>query len=252
MKKIIAAFDGLKYSDSTKEYAIYVAKNTDGHLVGVFMDDSIYTSYKIYELVAKEGVSQKKLIQLAEKDKATRAWAAANFEKECQTNKLEYSLHHDKNIAIQELKQESIYADILVINVSETLTHYTEKLPTRFIRDLLADTQCPVLIVPDKYKPVKKIVLLYDGEPSSVNAIKMFSYLLPQLKDLETEVIAVNNPGAGQHIPDNRLIKEYIRRQYPKVKYSVLKGFAEDEIVTHLKKKTKIHWWYWVPAQEVR
>jgi hypothetical protein len=207
---------------------------------------------KFMSWLQKKVYHKKKLIQLAEKDKATRAWAAANFEKECQTNKLEYSLHHDKNIAIQELKQESIYADILVINVSETLTHYTEKLPTRFIRDLLADTQCPVLIVPDKYKPVKKIILLYDGEPSSVNAIKMFSYLLPQLKDLETEVIAVNNPGAGQHIPDNRLIKEYIRRQYPKVKYSVLKGFAEDEIVTHLKKKTKIHWWYWVPAQEVR
>jgi hypothetical protein len=239
MKKIIAAFDGLKYSDSTKEYAIYFAKNTHAHLVGVFMDDSIYTSYKIYELINKEGVSQKKLNEFAEKDKATRAMAAANFEKACQAEKLEYSLHHDKNIAIQELKHESIYTDMLVINMNETLTHYTEKLPTRFIRDLLTDAQCPVLIVPNKYKPVKKVVLLYDGEPSSVHAIKMFSYLLPQLKDLETEVIAVNNPDTGLHMPDNKLVKEFMKRHYPKATYNVLKGFAENEIVTHLKKQSE-------------
>jgi hypothetical protein len=56
---------------------------------------------------------------------------------------------HDRNIAIQELKHESIYT-LLIIDSKETLTHYTEKLPTRFIRDLLSDAQCPVLIVPKK------------------------------------------------------------------------------------------------------
>ena len=177
MKKIIAAFDGLKYSQSTRDYAIYLAKQTNTHLVGVFMDDPTYTSYKIYELIAKEGVSEDKLKKFEAKDKATRAAAAENFEKACQQSGLEYTLHHDRNIAIQELKHESIYTYLLIIDSKETLTHYIEKLPTRFIRDLLGDAQCPVLIVPQKYKPVQKIIVLYDGEPSSVHAIKMLSYL---------------------------------------------------------------------------
>ena len=33
MKKVIAAFDGLKYSGSTRVYAIYLAKQTNTHLV---------------------------------------------------------------------------------------------------------------------------------------------------------------------------------------------------------------------------
>lgn len=61
MKKIIAAFDGLKYSEATKEYAIDLAKQTNTHLVGIFMDDTIYTSYKIYELIVKEGASEDKV-----------------------------------------------------------------------------------------------------------------------------------------------------------------------------------------------
>ena len=239
MKKIIAAFDGLKYSESTSDYSIYLAKQTNTHLVGVFMDDQIYTSYKIYDLIAKEGVSEDKLKKFEAKDKATRAAAAENFEKACQQSGLEYTVHHDCNIAIQDLKHESIYADLLIIDSKETFTHYTEKLPIRFIRDLLGDAQCKVLIVPQKYKPVEKIILLYDGEPSSVHAIKMFNYLLPQLKQLETEVISVNQINTTLHMPDNKLMKEFLKRHYPKAKYTVMKGWAEDEIVKHLKQTTE-------------
>ena len=61
MKKNIAAFDGLKYSESTRDYAIYLAKQTNTHLVGAFMDDPTYTSYKIYELTVKQGASENNL-----------------------------------------------------------------------------------------------------------------------------------------------------------------------------------------------
>jgi hypothetical protein len=235
MKKIIAAFDGLKYSESTRDYAVYIAKQTSTHLVGVFMDDPTYTSYKMYELVVKEHMKEDELKKFEEKDKAIRAAAAHNFEHACQKEKLEYSIHHDRRIAIQDLKHESIYADLLVIDSNETLTHYTEKLPTSFIRDLLGDVQCPVFLVPQKYKPLQKIILLYDGGPSSVYAIKMFSYLLPQLTHIATEVISINPINSTLHIPDNKLMKEFMKRHYPKAKYIVMKGWAEDEIVKHLK-----------------
>lgn len=235
MKKIIAAFDGLKYSESTRDYAVYLAKQTNTHLVGVFLDDPTYTSYKIYELITKDGVSEDKLRKLDAKDKATRHIASANFEKACRHAGLQYTVHHDHNIALQELKHESIYADLVIIDSKETLTHYTEKLPTRFIRDLLSDAQCPVLVAPQKYKPIQKIILLYDGSPSSVHAIKMFSYLLPELKDADTEVISVKPVDSTLHMPDSKLMKEFMKRHFPKAKYTVMKGFAEDEILKHLK-----------------
>lgn len=236
MKKIIAAFDGLKYSESTRDYAIYMAKQTNTHLVGVFMDDRIYNSYKVYELMVKDDKSGDKMKKLEAKDKATRDAAAKDFEKACQKEGLEYTIHHDHNIAINELKHESIYADLLIIDSKETLTHYTEKQPTRFIRDLLNDAQCPVLLVPQKKSPIQKVVLLYDGEPASVHAIKMYSYLLPELKDIETEVISVNPANTTLHMPDNKLMKEFMKRHHPKAKYTVLKGLAEDEIIKHLKR----------------
>ena len=209
------------------------------------MDDPTYTSYKIYEMIVKEGVSDEKLKKFEAKVKATRDAAAEDFDKACQQPDLEYGIHHDHKIAIQKLKHENICADLLIIDSAETLTHYTEKLPTRFKRDLLSNAQCPVLVVPSKYKPIQKIILLYDGEPSSVHAIKMFSYLLPQLKPLDTEVLSIKPVDTTLHMPDNKLIKKFMKSHYPKAKYTAMKGWAQNEIVKYLKQNRKMSLWYW-------
>jgi hypothetical protein len=235
MKNIIAAFDGLKYADSTQDYAINITKQTSAHLVGVFLDYPTYNSFKINEVVEDKDFSLGKINKLEEKDKIKRYESASLFTKACEHAKLEFSVHHDHTIALHDLKQESVYADIIVISANETLTHYEEKPPTRFIRDLLSDTQCPIIIIPHKFKPIDKIILLYDGEPNSVYAIKMFSYLLPQLKHLETEVISVKHLDEDTHLPNNKLMKEFMKRHYPKAKYIIMKGWAEEEIVAYLK-----------------
>ncbi len=235
MNKIIAAFDGLKYAAATRDYSIALVKISNAHLFGVFLDDPTYTSYKIYELVADEGVSEEKMNQLDAKDKTTRADAAKDFEQHCQKAAIEYSIHHDHQVAIQDLKHESVYADLLLIGASETVTHYEEKLPTRFIRDLLVDAQCPVLLLPDQFTPIGKVVLLYDGEPSSVHAIKMFSYLLPGLGDVDTSLVSVNPPESNLHLKDSKLMKEYMKQHFPDVQTSVFKGLPEIEIVEYLK-----------------
>jgi nucleotide-binding universal stress UspA family protein len=235
MKKIIVAIDGLKFSDSAAEYATRIAKDTAAHLVGVFLDDKTYTSYKIYDVVVKEGASEEKLRHFDERDNDTRWEAARRFESACRAAHLNYSVHHDRGIALRELLHESIYADLLIIDSHETLTHYEEKQPTKFIRDLLADVQCPVLLVPHKYKEIDKIVLLYDGEPSSIYAIKMFSYLLPLFEYEDAELVSVKSVDQSLHLPENRLMKEFMKRHFPEVTYNVIKGYAEDEVVKELK-----------------
>jgi len=237
MKKIIAAIDGLKYSDSTATYAIHLAKHMNAHLVGIFLDDFTYTSYKIYDLVEENMTIEDTKLRWDEKDRETRNESAARFENNCQEAGLHYSIHHDRSIAMQELLHESIYADLLIVNSGETLTHYEENAPTRFIRGLLSEAQCPVLVVPNQFSPIESMVLLFDGEPTSVFAIRTSSYLLPSLKQLDTEVVSVKTLNQTLHVPDNRLMKEFMKRHYPKATYTVLKGIPEIEIVNHLKEK---------------
>jgi nucleotide-binding universal stress UspA family protein len=240
MKKFIAAFDGLRFCESTLQYAIFLSQQSKAHLVGVFLEDFTRRSYGFKELGAHEAADLDRFVaEMDTEDREQRKESVERFEQACQKAGLNYSVHRDRNVALQEILEESIYADLLMVSAAEAMTGHEEPAPTRFVRDLLNDVQCPVVLVPEEYKPVNKIMLLYDGEPSSVYAVRAFSYLFESLKNYETEVLTVKQPEASDHLPHNRLMKEFIKRHYPKAEYVIQKGDAEDEIIRYLKKEEK-------------
>ncbi len=236
MKKFLAVFDGYKFSKSTMDYAIQLSKLHEAGLVGVFLDDFIYHTYS-YSQIFDEAVDADNVInKLDKKDKQKRDKAVSVFQKACTQAGVNYSVHRDENIAIQELKQESLFADLIIINKSETFTRYKEKPPTHFIKNLLADVQCPVLVVPDMFSPIDKIILLYDGKPSSLYAIKMFSYLLKTLKTLPIVVYTVKEDiRSNLRLPGQKLMREFIKRHYPGAEIVVDKGDPEKKINGYLK-----------------
>lgn len=234
MKKFLAVFDGFKMSASTLDYAIQLARAANAHLVGVFLDEFTYRSYSVTGVVKTYKDYESALKILDEKDKKKRDAAANSFRKACGEAGIKFSIRRNKTIAIQGLKHESMFADLVIINEYETFTRIKEEPPTRFIKDLLTDVQCPVLVVPNKYKLIDKIVLLYDGSPSSLYACKMFGYLLGNLVEHHVEVLTIKNRDNSLSLPDNKLMREFIKSNFPRAKFSVKKGNAEEKVVAHL------------------
>jgi len=237
MEKIIAAIDGLKFSRSTAEYSAQITRETNAHLVGIFLEDFSYHSLSVYDLVPKEGSLDDIISKTEENDKQARRQAVIDFTEICRQAKINYSIRHDQNFAIKELLHESVYADLLIIDKTESLSRFEQDVPSDFIRELLVNVECPVLVVPKEFQEIEKIILLYDGDPSSVFAIKMFCYNFSALKKLPVEVLSIKSPDKDLHIPDNRLMKEFLKRHFPDAEYTVLHGNPEFEIVEYLKNK---------------
>ncbi|CAN5589096.1 hypothetical protein BH10BAC3_BH10BAC3_32780 [soil metagenome] len=235
MKKIIAALDGLYLSESTTEYAINLTKNGNGHLVGVFLDDIAYHTYKFSDIISEQGaISDEKLKMLDKKDENTRLHAILTFRGKCEAAGINFSTHRDRNVALKDLLHESIYSDLLVIDRKEDFNIYKNEIPSDFLRELLTDVECPVLVVPGSYTPIQKVIILYDGEPSSVHAVKMFSYTLLPLKHLPIEIVSVKSGKDSLHLPDNHLMKEFMKRHFADAKYVILKGEPEETILESL------------------
>ncbi|MBD1384325.1 universal stress protein [Mucilaginibacter rigui] len=235
MKKISAVFNGLKFSDSTLAYAIKLAESSKALLSGVFLESFLYNSYGLADLVGKHGLSQVKMKHLLEKDKATRMKAADIFERACKKAQLNYTIHHAPSFSGQGVLKESIYSDLLLISSAETFSHLPEQPPTRFIRELLAATQCPVLIIPKKYQDIEKVALLYDGKPAAVYAIKQFNYMMPWLRSKPVEVVSVFDTQAPAELPNEQLVSEFIACHYPAATYTLLNGDPEEELPIYLK-----------------
>lgn len=236
MKKISAVFDGLKFSTGTLEYSVQIAAKSNALLSGVFLDDFTYHSYKLYDMVGSQGISREKMKQLLNKDKEKRLQSAASFKFACIKEHVNHVIHHDKNIAVPGLLRQSIYSDLMLVSADETFTHIDEERPTRFIREILADIQCPVMIVPHEYRAIEKVVLLYDGKPSSVFAVKMFNYMMPWMHDITTEVVTVLDKGNSIDFPENDLMREFVTCHYPNTTYTLLYGEPEEQLISYLKK----------------
>lgn len=234
MKKVSAAFDGLKFSESTLQYAISIAMQSKSVLTGVFLEDFTYHSYKLFDMVGSQGVSKEKVKELMDRDAAQRTKSADEFKYACIKNHVGHLIHHDRSIAAQELLRETIFSDLLLISANETFSHFPEERPTSFIKSFLGSIQCPVILLPEVYHEFNGATLLYDGTPSSVYAIKMFNYLMPWMKEMPAEVVTVQEPTLTDRLPDDELIKEFINCHYPDAKYTILHGVPEVVIPEYL------------------
>lgn len=236
MKKFLAVFDGYQFSSGTMKYGIQLAKRANAQLVGVFLDESSYRSFNIASVISKEPEPDKKIKALEEKDRQKREEAVRQFQAACGKAGISFVVHRNKGIAIQELIQETMFADLLIIDKYESFSRRRQKPPTSFIRQLLASLQCPAIVVPSVYKALDKIVLLYDGQPSSTYAFRQFSYLLGDLEDVPVEVVTVKNEEkATTRLPHNKLVREWMKKHFPKAEFTLLKGDPEAKIASHLK-----------------
>lgn len=237
MKHIIVAFDGLKFSENAMQCALFIAKAENAHLTGIFLDDFLYNSFNMYQVMYKEKKSKKEIDALQEEDRLERKKATGTFVKACNEHRIEYTVRHDKSIALQELLHESIYADLLILDAAETFSYLSESKPTRFIKDLLAEVRCPVLLTCGHFSGFEKTVLLYDGGPAAVFAAKTFCHTLSSQVKLPTEVITVKHAYDSLHLPDKTLIREFIKRHFPKASFATVKGNAEHKIVMEIQQE---------------
>jgi nucleotide-binding universal stress UspA family protein len=232
-KKFLAVFDGLKYAPGTTAYSIEMARMADAYVTGVFLDDFTYHSHSL------KGHSYEQLLidrkELQQHDTLSRKESVKEFKKTCDKAGVEHIVHHDQSFAIREAIHESAYADMLILSKNETFTQYEQDIPSSFLKEILAESECPVMVVPTEFRAVNKIIMLYDGEPASVYAIKLFSYLFPNMRQLPVEVITIKPYELDRHLPEGRLMKELMNRHFKEVAYTTIQGDPEKEVIEQLK-----------------
>lgn len=238
MRKIIAAFDGLKYSDSTAAYSIWFAGQLAGKLTGVFLEDTTYHSFKLVDISDEDVGYEQNLAYRMEVDKADRSYAVRLFNEACLEAGVPAIVHRHTDIPIRDLLRETLFSDLLIIQNNETFRHYSEAAPTNFIVQLLESSECSVLLVPNYFRVPERIVFLYDGTPQSVFAIKHFTYLLGRLK-LPIQVLSDVSYKEEKELPKRPLFLEWLQHHYNRFDYKVLQGKAEEEIVDELKSELK-------------
>lgn len=233
-KKILAAFDGTKFSEGSMKYALEIAKATNSLLVGVFIQDMRYLNLTYAYAWDQPFVDFSSLEKVQAEEKEKISLNINLFKRACESKGVNHKVHLDKGVPLQDLLAESVFADLLIIDSHTSFFTFEEKGVSPFLKDLLADSHCPVLIVPHNYTFFDSAVLCYDGSASSVYAIRTFSYLFNELSGMQTTVVTVNEKSTN-HIKDGWNFKDLVHTHFPNLQYQVLSGDAESELIDFLK-----------------
>ncbi len=192
MKKILIAFDSKHFSEGAFEFARRLNLLHPILLTGVFLPQSELANLWSY---ADAGTGM--YFPVAETpDPALRLKQISHFEHLCLGSNIDYRVHEDlDDLALPSLEQESRFADLMIIGSEMFYNDDNAELPENYLKDLVSNASCPVLIVPEKIDFPESIILAYDGSEESLFAIKQFAYLFPELCGLKTLLVHATQSG---------------------------------------------------------
>jgi hypothetical protein len=128
---------------------------------------------------------------------------------------------------------------MIIVDPEMSFKKKIESAPSDFVRDLLAEAECPVIIAPESFEGIDEIVFTYDASCSSVLAIRQFTYLFPECKDKKITLLEVNREHEAA-IRSKPKISEWLKTHYDHVNFTVLAGDPSEELFKYFQGKENL------------
>lgn len=223
MKKILLAFDGNHFSEGAFQMATLINDMEQMLVVGVFLQPIDYRDVIGYSSV---GSAAPITVAPFHADETVITKNIETFEKRCQHAGLEYRTHRDTDLfALQELLTESRFADLMILSGEMFYENLGEDQPNEYLKKVLRQTECPVIVVPEKFEQPDKILLAYDGKPDAVFAIKQFTYLFPKWFNWETKLVSFQED--DEALPHKELIEELAAKHFSSLTIETINSETE-------------------------
>ena len=180
MKKLIISLDGKHFPKGAFEFVKSINAKTKVLLAGVFLSPVDYS--KLLAYTGMEGMAMMPEWLTKNEDDVPVNKNISLFKEACTEAGIEFRIHKDTDMmAISSLIEESRFADALLISSDLFYANVSKEQPNFYLEEVLKRSECPVLLMPENYEEPDQVVLAYDGNESSVFAIKQFAYVFPEL-----------------------------------------------------------------------
>lgn len=230
MKKILLVYNAEIYSEHLTWFAVKLSKQTGALLHAVFISP-IAEQMSGYPFPGTLPLGASEIIAVEEIHRQRRQLVLSNielFSASCNEAGIPFTADSDIDITIEDVIDHSAFADLILFEAREQFGAYS-------FRDLLSDTHCPVLLVPGNAALPQKAILCYDESFSSIYAMKQYSYLFPEWKDMPTYLLSINPKGDNGNEFDSYL-HTWLPQHFPNIEKITLEGNLQTELTSYIKK----------------
>jgi nucleotide-binding universal stress UspA family protein len=233
MKKLLVVFGGTSYSSSLAEFAMRLAKTSRSLVHGLFVCPSMIPVVQ-YPFPGDLPLAGADWVVTDDQIYQNQKLIEANIQvlkDSCAEENVACVINPDIDITLDELIEHSAFADLIVCQANEDFGASS-------IRELLADTHCPVLLVPRQPDLPTRAVLCYDESFSSMLAIKMYSYLFPEWQHLPSTLLTINPKGDDGLRYDDYLV-DWLPQHFINLQKQILHGNLQKELVGFIRKSSE-------------
>ncbi len=235
MKKVIAAVDAINFTENQLVYFNNAARLIGGKLVVVFLENIVGVPFPVATTFSEGAyayIEENYQNTLAERKEHIREKVKL-FDTICTNKNIDASLHKKAGMPLEEMIRESRFADLLMVNNNLTFATLFDTNPPKFVKDVLREAQCPVLVLPSNQKEIQELVFTYNGSFSSMYAIRQFTGLFQNFADKKVTVLCVDEYNTNK-VEEEHLLSEYLRYHYTNWEIKLLKGDPSSEIMAYL------------------
>jgi nucleotide-binding universal stress UspA family protein len=238
MRKIILAFDGNNFSEGAFEFARQLNEQSPVLLSGIFLPRIIFSNPLSY--AKGEKATPVYIPLLNEEETEAIEKNIERFKMLCLSNGIEHRVHKDfKDFPLSELAKETRYADLLILGSEIFYEKLGTMRPNVYLENALHHSECPVIVVPEKFNFPQSVIIAYDGSKNSVYSIKQFAYLLPELTNKRALVLFSDNE--KEELPNRSNIEELAARHFSDLAFfTVDMDFKKYFATWTIKKSTPI------------
>jgi nucleotide-binding universal stress UspA family protein len=154
----------------------------------------------------------------------------------CTEANVSFKISPVVDISFDELIHHSAFSDLIIADAKARFPETPSMPITISLSDLLADAHCPVLLLQQEIKQPGQVILTYDGDFSSIHAIKMFSYVFPEWRLLPTSLLSVST-GKDAQLEYEEHLKDWLARHFDRLTMELLKGKPKKELVKAVQSK---------------
>jgi hypothetical protein len=227
MEKIILLTDAQQIETSTVDFGCYLAKLTQSELVGVLLKDPLYKN-KVPEY---QGIFNSGKLQTSAKETVLETKdPTLHFMEATRKHQIRSEAFVDEGTPEVISLYESRFADLVVLAPDLSFTGGTEGIPSSFVRYMLFKSECPIVLAPRTFNNISQIVFCYDGSPSSLFAIKQFTYLFPQYKNVPIIVLVIRSSTVVDKEEKYDRLLAWLTAHYEQLELRFLYGDVREEL----------------------
>ena len=153
-------------------------------------------------------------IEMMEEDQTQFKQSIREFRDRCERNAIEYTVHEESDQwGMEDLSKETRFADLMVMSEELFCTNINTNEPNAFMQEAIHKAECPVMLLPESYKPFNRMIIAYAGKKESMFAVKEFCNLFPAFTNMETKIVYAKNED-NDEIPDMNLLEEFAGRHF--------------------------------------